>query len=97
MWSGKTMISLPNCLPNPNSEGAWFEKQAVLGSASVFAGLVPLINGENLTDACCWACEQSVCLLVPRRDWQLQDGQEMCIIGGAPQLGNWQLDQVSDI
>jgi 4-alpha-glucanotransferase len=24
-------------------------------------------------------------------DWELQHGQEMCVSGGAPQLGNWQL------
>lgn len=27
-------------------------------------------------------------------DWELQDGQEMCVSGGAPQLGNWQMQHV---
>ena len=29
-----------------------------------------------------------------RSDWQLQEGQLICVTGGAPQLGNWQLQQV---
>lgn len=27
-------------------------------------------------------------------DWEVQAGQEMCVSGGAPQLGNWQLPRV---
>lgn len=27
-------------------------------------------------------------------DWEVQDGQEMCLSGGASQLGNWQMQQV---
>jgi 4-alpha-glucanotransferase len=27
-------------------------------------------------------------------DWEVQGGQEMCVSGGAPQLGNWQTQQV---
>ena len=27
-------------------------------------------------------------------DWEMQGGQEMCVTGGAPQLGNWQMQQV---
>ena len=29
-----------------------------------------------------------------RRDWEVQEGEQVCIIGGAAQLGNWQLQQV---
>lgn len=27
------------------------------------------------------------------RDWQLKEGQQVCVTGGAPGLGSWQLPQ----
>lgn len=31
------------------------------------------------------------------RDWQLRPEQRLCILGGAPGLGNWQLDNAADL
>ena len=52
---------------------------------------------------CCTACLETYAslerhqllhsLLLHCRDWQIEEGEQLCVTGGAPQLGNWQLQE----
>lgn len=57
----------------------------------------------DLWVACCAACLETDAtinchqplhpLILHRRDWQIEEGEQLCVTGGAPQLGNWQLQE----